>query len=52
MMVLNTPVKKQSYPLDYIRRWHPDYMSARQVETKADVSERASLMKLLVMRRA
>ena len=51
MLVLNRSFSKHFYPLDYIRVWHSDYISARQAEVPADVSERASLMKLMVMRR-
>ena len=51
MLVLNTSFSKHFYPLDYIRVWHPDYMTARQAEVPSDVSRRASAMKLMVMRR-
>jgi hypothetical protein len=51
MLVLNTSFRKHFYPLDYIRVWHTDYMSERQASVAPDVSERASLMKLMVMRR-
>jgi hypothetical protein len=50
MLVLNTSFSKHFYPLDYIRVWHPDYMTARQAEVPSDVSMRASAMKLMVMR--
>jgi hypothetical protein len=51
MLVLNTSFSKHFYPLDYIRVWHPDYMTAKQAEVPSDVSRRASAMKLMVMRR-
>ena len=51
MLVLNTSFSKHFYPLDYIRVWHHDYMTAKQAEVPSDVSQRASAMKLMVMRR-
>jgi len=41
---------KKSFPIDYIKRHHRDFMSEVEASTLQDVDESRQLMKLLVMR--
>lgn len=48
MKILNSG---KQYPLDYMRRLHPDFINSNQKMTLPEVNDRANLMRLLVMRR-
>ncbi len=41
----------KQYPLDYMRRLHADYINEQQRMTLPEVNDRATMMRMIVMRR-
>lgn len=48
MKILN---QGKQYPLDYIKKLHPDYMTSFEASELIDVKERQSQFKMMVMRK-